>query len=129
MALALALTTAQMETLRTIAGPLPRCLRTLYLQRIGEALRGLDSVGDGELHRIARGVAGELGPNAAAQRVPDSILINAVCCHGAPWLGQPMQFDQLKRREFITPLARAVAWSLAEHTQRAPPSPRNGFFV
>jgi hypothetical protein len=39
-----------------------------------------------------------------------------------------MQFGQLKRREFITFLARAVAWSLAGHVHRAPPSPRNGVF-
>jgi hypothetical protein len=29
------------------------------------------------------------------------------------WLGQQMQFDRLKRREFITPLSGAAAWPLA----------------
>ena len=41
--------------------------------------------------------------------VPDSILVNAVCCHGHSGLGQLMQFDQLKRREFIRVLGGAAA--------------------
>ena len=35
---ALALTDAQLDVLRTTAAPLPRSLRSRYLQRIGEAL-------------------------------------------------------------------------------------------
>jgi hypothetical protein len=54
MALALALTTVP------AAAPLPRSLRSRYLARIGEALRGRASVGDGELHRLAHGVVREL---------------------------------------------------------------------
>jgi hypothetical protein len=60
MALALALTTAQLETLRTVAAPLPRSLRAQYLERIGEALRGRDSVGDGELSRLAHAIVREI---------------------------------------------------------------------
>jgi hypothetical protein len=68
MPLALALTTAQIDMLRTAAAPLPRPLRSRYLEMLGAALVGRDSVGDGELSRLAHAVVRELLAGHLVQR-------------------------------------------------------------
>jgi hypothetical protein len=60
MALALALTTAQLDALRTIASPLEHRLRARFLARLGEELNNRGSIGDGELSRRARQIMQEL---------------------------------------------------------------------
>jgi hypothetical protein len=61
---------------------------------MGRKAKPADSVANDRLgHQVGR--------NLALRQAPDLMLANAVCCLGIPWLGLQMQFDRMKRREFI----------------------------
>ena len=55
--MALALTDAQLQTIRECAGPFPRFLRDQHLQEIARRLAGTE-VGDGSVHAAATETAG-----------------------------------------------------------------------
>ena len=68
MALGLGFTAEQIELLRTAAAHLSRQQRSRYLEVLGAALAGRDSVGDGELHRLTHAVARELASQPPQER-------------------------------------------------------------
>jgi hypothetical protein len=64
----LALSDAELETLRTIAAPLPVEFRSRYLEMVAAVLKGRDAIGLGELARAARGIRDELLARDARER-------------------------------------------------------------
>jgi hypothetical protein len=66
----LALSGEQIETLKTVVGLLPPDdkLRGRFSEMLSEALRNRDSIGEGELARLARDIAGELLARDARER-------------------------------------------------------------
>jgi len=55
----LALSDQQLDVVRTAAHPLPRSLRSVFLQRLAAELDGGEA-GDGQLHRAAHAIVREL---------------------------------------------------------------------
>jgi hypothetical protein len=51
---------------------------------------------------------GRQGRNLAVLQAPYLILANPICSH-CVWLGQRMQFDQLRRRDFISLIGGTAA--------------------
>jgi hypothetical protein len=66
----LALSGEQIETLKTVVGLLPPDgkLRGRFSEMLSEALRNRDAIGEGELARLARDIAGELLARDARER-------------------------------------------------------------
>src|SRR5262249_30737288 len=60
------------------------------------------------------------------RHTPCLIIANSISCNPALG-GERMQFDQLKRREVITPLCGAVAWPVTVHAQQSGKLPTIGF--